>query len=312
MHSIPNTNLSPESIATVMQLQSLSAENDEYRYRFRSMGSPCEILMRGCTLKAAKAFAQTVVQEVERIEKKYSRYRADSVVTGINRSPGKAVAVDDETARLLDTADALYSHSDGLFDITSGCLRRVWQFDCSDRIPENTEVKSLLKHIGWDKVLWDGSCITLPKAFEIDFGGFGKEYATDCCLRLAAETAIDDVLVNLGGDIACRCTDPQAKPWQIGVESVRQSSEHNAIITLGNGGIATSGDTNKYLEKAGIRYSHVLNPGTGWPVVNAPNSITVVANSCSEAGMISTLAMLQGENAERFLSEQETQYWVQR
>jgi len=116
----------------------------------------------------------------------------------------------------------------------------------------------------------------------------------------------------LGGDIAANYVSSHAEGWRVGVESVLSSEKHDAFIDFTQGGIATSGDANKYLTIKGVRYSHVLNPQTGWPVYDAPQSVTVSAASCSEAGMYSTLAMLHGVNAEEFLEDSGIQYWVQR
>jgi thiamine biosynthesis lipoprotein len=98
----------------------------------------------------------------------------------------------------------------------------------------------------------------------------------------------------------------------VGVEPGGQSSKEKAAdFELRQGGVATSGDANRYLEKDDIRYSHVLNPRTGWPVIGAPRAITVAAANCTDAGMLSTLALLQGAGAEDFLREQDAPYWCQ-
>ncbi|HKI73605.1 MAG TPA: FAD:protein FMN transferase, partial [Pseudomonadales bacterium] len=113
--------------------------------------------------------------EAKRIEIKYSRYRDDSVTAKINNSRGQPVEVDDETAALLDYADECYELSDGLFDITSGALRRAWRFDGSSNLPSCEEVIAILPCVGWNKITWQRPYITLPANMEIDFGGIGKE-----------------------------------------------------------------------------------------------------------------------------------------
>ena len=287
-------------------------KQQRYVGRFRAMGSPCELLIRDCSQLEAHRVFEAINEEVWRIEKKFSRYRSDNIVAKINRSNGTPVRVDEETARLIDTANALWGVSEGLFDITSGSLRRAWNFDRGNRLPDPSDIKALLDFVGWDQVTWADNEIILPPKFEIDFGGIGKEYATDRCLALALQLDVSDVLINLGGDIAVHSQWPEAEPWEVGVECTHLPETHDAMITIGRGGIATSGDTNKYLIKDGIRYSHVLDPRTGWSVREAPQSVTVAASSCSEAGMYSTLAMLHGENAEQFLRKSKAQYWLQR
>jgi thiamine biosynthesis lipoprotein len=120
------------------------------------------------------------------------------------------------------------------------------------------------------------------------------------------------VLVNFGGDIAAN-KPPQNKPfWGVGIEDKGHAKKAKGIVQFKQGGIATSGDAKRFLLKGKKRYGHILNPKTGWPIAAAPNAITVLANSCVEAGILSTLAMLQGKNAEKFLQAEGVQYRVQR
>lgn len=283
------------------------------------MASRCEVLIDTHSESLAQNITRIVETEVKRIEKKYSRYRSDSILHRINN--GAAVEVDEETARLLDYAQQLYQLSEGLFDITSGVLRGAWTFDGSDNVPSSAEIDVLLPLIGWNKVKWDAPLIQLPDSMEIDLGGIGKEYAADraaqCVSAFITEQTAEgnhntSVLINLGGDLAVTGPRTNGEGWRVGVEPGSQPSQKKAAdFVLKQGGVATSGDANRYLEKDGIRYSHVMNPRTGWPVVGAPRAITVAAATCTDAGMLSTLALLQGAGAEEFLREQDAPYWCQ-
>lgn len=273
------------------------------------MASPCEVLMEVDDEDLANKVLETVVDEARRIEAKFSRYLDDNIVSRINLAKGKPVAVDDETARLIDFADQLYQMSEGLFDITSGVLRRVWRFDGSDRIPEQNAIRKVLNLVGWHKVNWQDNRLKLDKDMEIDLGGLGKEYAVDCCITGVRELTDQSVLINFGGDLATSCERRSGKCWSVG-RLVTGSDQAVALFQLYTGAIATSGDANRYLLKDGVRYSHVLNPKTGWSVPDAPHTISVAANTCTEAGMFSTLAMLQGNQAREFLSLQGLEHWI--
>jgi FAD:protein FMN transferase len=229
----------------------------------------------------------------------------------INRSQGHAVNVDPETAALIDYAAQCYELSGGRFDITSGVLRRCWKFDGSDRVPEPAAVASLLPLIGFEKVRWQAPRITLPAGMEIDFGGFGKEYAVDRVLAIVAGQFSGAALVNFGGDLAANRA-PAVAPWQVGVERPDTEREARLLLELTRGGLASSGDTHRFLLRDGVRYSHILDVRTGWPVRDVPRSVTVAAASCVEAGMLATFAMLQGSAAESFLTEQGVRYWCLR
>lgn len=300
----------------------LQHTGDYWTGSFQAMASLCELLMdieAGGKMMAGELLS-LAHDEAVRIEAKFSRYLDGNIIHRINHSGGEPVEVDEETANLLDYADQCYRLSDGMFDITSGVLRSVWRFDGSDNIPTREQVTALLSNIGWNKVGWDRPVITLQPGMEIDLGGIGKEYAVDKAAGILMQHHSASVLVNFGGDI--RVTGPRndGRGWIIGIERcVRRGSLqhvntggdiHNFELT--RGGVATSGDARRYLLKDGIRYCHILDPRSGWPVRNAPASVTVVAGTCTDAGILSTLAMLHGEEAESFLQEQGVDFWCER
>lgn len=274
-----------------------------------AMASPCDVLMEVEDESSARQLLDAIATEAWRIEDKFSRYRKDNIIYQINHSMGEAVRVDEETARLLDFSNELFNLSEGLFDVTSGVLRQLWTFDGSDHLAKEDEVKEILGCIGWQKVTWNGDSVTLPAGMEIDLGGIGKEYAVDRCVQIARQMTRESVLVNFGGDLAVSTARKNAAHWSVG-RLVTGSDKASSMFQLYKGAIATSGDAHRYLLKDGVRYSHILNPKTGWPVANAPHTVSVAAATCVEAGMLSTLAMLQGPQAEAFLKLQEVDYWV--
>ena len=161
------------------------------------MASRCELVVDH---DGDAGFALAVARdEVLRIEAKYSRYRDDSVVSAINRAAGGAgVAVDDETAALLDLAAAAHAASDGRFDATSGVLRRAWDFGAA-RVATTEALAALLPLVGWQQVEWNRPHLRLPRAgMELDFGGFGKEYAADRAAAVLASHGIAHGFVVLG------------------------------------------------------------------------------------------------------------------
>jgi len=292
-----------------MQSVSLEQKQNNWHGTFKAMASPCEVIIETDDHNEAEQIAKVVAAEAWRIEQKFSRYRDDNITYKINTSNGEAIEVDDETARLLDFSDQLFQMSDGMFDVTSGVLRKAWRFDQSDNIPDQHQIEELLPIIGWDKVSWNNPDLKLVSGMEIDLGGIGKEYAVDRCAQLVREISRASVLINLGGDIAISDARVDGARWTIG----RLSSDPSApigVIKLKQGALATSGDEHRYLEKNGKRYCHVLNPKTGWPVEDPPHTISVTAPTCIEAGMLSTLALLQGSKAEEFLKAQEVPYWI--
>lgn len=270
------------------------ASHGLFRFPFKAMGSPCELQLYAEHAAAAKAVANIAMEDVERLEARYSRYRPDSVLSQINRvaAVGGGTVVDAETASLLDYADACYRQSDGLFDITSGVLRKAWRFD-QFALPSPVLIESLLERIGWHKVRWQLPNLEFPAGMEIDFGGIVKEYAADRLGTLCVEAGCTSGLINLGGDIRVIGPHPDGRPWHVGIQDPRQQ-ETSAIGTLRlhRGAVATSGDYQRCINIGGTRYGHVLNPKTGWPVRHMA-SVTVVADFCVIAGSASTIAMLK-------------------
>lgn len=278
--------------------------------RFTAMACPCEMLIESQDLKLATKLTNLAYQEAKRIEEKFSRYRDDNIIFKINNSENKAIEVDDETALMLDFANQCYELSDGKFDITSGILRQIWRFNGSDNIPSAEQVNAIKPSIGWPKVKWNKPIIEIPADMEIDLGGIGKEYAVDSTVKILRNHTDKSFLVNFGGDIACPFPKENNTPWMIGVDNPEQTGESSVgQIALYQGGLATSGDARRFLLKDGKRYSHILDPQTGYPVPDAPRSVTVISNTCIEAGMLSTFAMLQGNKAAEFLKAQDVQYW---
>jgi thiamine biosynthesis lipoprotein len=283
-----------------------------YVGEFSAMASPCEILLDTADEPLALELTTIAAHEAWRIEQKYSRYRADGIIPAINNRNGECITVDDETAMLIDFACHCYELSNGFFDITSGVLRKVWKFDGSDNVPLQRDIDAILPLIGWQKVKWNKPVIQLPQGMEIDFGGIGKEYAADRAMQCLLEKTTIAMLVNFGGDIVANKARANGKAWQVGIEVKDTDKQATQVLAIKEGAVATSGDSRRFLLKKGKRYGHILNAKTGWSVANAPRSVTVLAKTCTEAGIISTMAMLQGKNAEKFLKAQDMQYWVQR
>ncbi len=301
----------------------LAKNKDSYGITFNAMASPCEVIIQSSDKQLSAELGNIIATEVWRIEDKFSRYNQHSACGVINNNAGHSVSIDEETYLLLNFAEQCYQLSDGLFDISSGVLRKVWSFNGtqasegnSDNFPTVEQVKQNLTLVGWRKITFDQNQISLVKGMEIDFGGIGKEYAVDRAIILAKQLTNNPVLVNLGGDLAVTCPRTNNEPWQVAIEHPDSDKNHtnyvDMIVSLKTGALATSGDARRFVIHNGKRYSHILNAKTGWPINEAPRSITVVAPQCIQAGILATLALLQGSHAEQFLVDQDIKFWARR
>jgi len=280
---------------------------ENFRHAFRAMGSGAEVQVFADDEALAHRAFERVETEAERIEAKYSRYRNDSALSRINRSAGREpVRLDAETSALLDYADACWRQSSGLFDITSGVLRQVWDFKRGVP-PRPRDFVQVLPRIGWERVRRDGESIALDPGMEIDLGGIGKEYAADRAVSVARDCGVEHGFVNFGGDIRVIGPRPDGRPWRAGIVHPRAIERTIAHVEMRDGGLATSGDYERFFEHEGRRYCHILNPKTGWPV-EGPQSVSVLAPLCVVAGSCATIAMLHGEAAEDYLKEQRLPY----
>jgi FAD:protein FMN transferase len=284
-------------------------EADHYwAITYAAMASPCEVLVCCKTKSEAEQSASLAYQETKRVERKFSRYRDDNIIHVINSSHGERVPLDEETARLLRYAGQCHDLSDGLFDITSGILRKAWTFDGWEAEPDESLIESLLEVVGWDKVELHDSEIKLRPGMELDLGGIGKEYAVDRVADMLFHVSGLPLMVNFGGDIRAIGESAEHHKWIIGIEDPSQAADAVGVIELAEGAVATSGDSRRFCYYHGVRLGHILNPFTGRPVTGAPRSVTVIAENCTETGFLATLAMLHGIDAETFLAAQDVTY----
>ena len=276
----------------------------KYDFTFKAMACSNELSIFVSNKKVAKSIANQAIDVVHALEARYSRYLPDSLLTRINKSAGdlSGINVDTETAALLNYSHACFEQSEGLFDITSGVLRRVWDFK-SDRLPNDEELQATLALVGWDKVIWKDPTFVLPIAgMEIDFGGVVKEYAADTCANLCKAKGVKHGLVNMGGDIHVIGPHPDGSSWKIGIQNPDNPDEVITTVNLTHGGFASSGDYQRSMTIEGRRYGHILNPHTGWPVPGL-RAVSVVAPQCLIAGSTTTIAMLMGDNGKGWLDD---------
>lgn len=273
-----------------------------YSLAFAAMSTDCRLRIYAGSASVAECAILATIEEVGRIESRYSRYQPLSDLSQINliAKAGGSVSVDDETAGLLNYAFAAYHRSQGLFDITSGLLRQAWDFR-SDQLPAQDVLDRLLPFVGLDKVQWLPPRLSFAQAgMEIDLGGIGKEYAADRAAAICMAAGIEHGLIDLGGDIRVIGPHPDGQPWQIGIRHPRHSDQWMGAASLCQGAIATSGDYERCITIDGRRYGHILDPRTGWPVQQLC-SVSVIANECLLAGTLCTTAMLKGNEGPAWL-----------
>ncbi|MCH1553401.1 MAG: FAD:protein FMN transferase [Luminiphilus sp.] len=266
------------------------------QHSFRVMGGPASVAIRhgaDCT-EEVQTLLKTIEQDTAALEAKYSRYRADSLISRINSKAGDGefVAIDAESLSLFDFCAVLYEQSDGLFDPTSGVLGGVWDFQLgiakhSSRLPQ------LLEKVGWEKVdIRDQQLRLTQEGMALDLGGIVKEYAVDKSIATLREAGFANAVVELAGDVMAIGRRNNDEPWQVGICDPAKPSEALISIELADAALATSGSYHRFIELDGERFSHFLHPLSGMPI-KGPRSVSVISNTCITAGAIATVGCLK-------------------
>jgi FAD:protein FMN transferase len=268
-----------------------------FNFEFTAMGSPCSMQFFANSKLKAESVYRLAIDRIAQLERRYSRYRDDSLLAEINRRAGSNIKtpLDSETLALLQYADHCYRESKKLFDVTSGVLRQLWNGNQVE-LPTKSQIKDILPLIGWKKVQWDQETIYLPHSgMQLDFGGIVKEYAADAAAGLLLQQGIDSGIIELGGDIKVIGPLPDGQGWPVAIRDPRQPDKLIAQLKLTTGALASSGDYERFQLIDGVRYSHLLNPKTGWPVTGL-RAVSIVAEHCVVAGSVATIAMLKANS----------------
>lgn len=242
------------------------------------------------------AVLDTCFEKIADWENLFSRTRAESDVARINRAAGQPVAVDEETARLLAVGLEYGKRTGGALDITIASASSLWNFqDEEPAIPDSRELQQAASHVDWQTVQLDGRTVQLtdPQA-QIDLGAIAKGYIADGLAAYLREQGVERALLDLGGNIYA-LGDKNGQPWTVGVRDPLDGDGLAATVPVRDGSVVTSGIYERGFERDGVRYHHLLDPHTGWPVQNGLASVTILSASSVEGDALSTACFVLGE-----------------
>jgi thiamine biosynthesis lipoprotein len=248
--------------------------------------------------------------EIERIDNLMSTYNPDSEISRLNRK--KKLKVSDEVLELIKKAKYFYEISDGAFDITVGPLVKLWnikenmQREQGDiRIPKEQEIKKALSYVGSKFIEIDeqNKIIKLKKKkVVLDLGAIAKGYAVDKAVEVLKKEGVKSALINAGGDIYCLGKKGR-NYWVIGLKNPREMNSISEAFKLKDRAVATSGDYEQFFIYKNKRFSHIIDPRTGYPVDNSISSVTVFANDCLTADALATAIFVLGEEEGRKMAK---------
>jgi len=276
------------------------------------MGSVFEISLTGRDSILLNDHINQAIAEISRIENLISEWKPETQVSEVNRLAGiRPVKVDQELLELTQRALEYSKMTDGAFDISIAAMDRIWVFDGSmDEMPSEEAIRNSVSKVGYVHIHIDtvASTIYLEKqGMKIGFGSIGKAYAADKSRELMQKLGVEGGLINASGDIAVWGHPPGKKRWTIGVTSPHKPTKIAKKIRLKDGAVVTSGSYQKYVEFNGVRYSHIIDPRTGYPASEL-SSVTVSGPSAEFANALSTSIMVLGSRKGRKLMKQFPDY----
>ncbi len=249
----------------------------------------------------AARLAQADLEEVHRavleIDQLMSLYLPDSELVGLNNQAGMGpIEVSEPTFQVLEASQHYTRLSGGALDVTVQPLVELWGFYRMERtsIPPLLEIQAVLPRVGADRLDLDetGKTAALAEGSRLDLGGIAKGYAIDRAVEALRARGVPAALIDLGGNIGVLGQPPGGRPWAVGIQHPR-GNELIGLLQFRGGAIATSGDYDRYFEVQGQRFSHLVDPRTGWPAEDL-YSVTVVAPNATAADALSTAAFVLG------------------
>ncbi len=286
-----------EAIARVTESARVTVENGLHRLDFRAMSTPCQVKVHGVAASVAQEFLRDAVNWVAQFEARYSRFIPDSLIGKINAAAGEHwVETDPETDRLFQLCQELFFFTRGSFDPTALPLMKLWNWKQSPPVvPTADAIRATRELVGWNKIQRRPGGIFLPqRGMALDLGGIGKEYAVDCVMNLAIQRGVQNVLVDFGQDVRVRGHAPEKKFWWIGLDDAANPGKCWAGVAITDHAVATSGDYLRHFTFNGVRYGHILDPRTGYPALNDCRAVSIIAPSCTIAGLLSTGVCILG------------------
>jgi len=272
-----------------------------YKRTVKLMGSRFDITVVAQDSATANAYIDTAVTEISRIEKLISSWDENSQTSEINKYAGKKpVQVDAELFNLIERAIGISRLTDGAFDISYASMDRIWKFDGSmTEMPSDEEIKSSVARVGYKNIELNKSDTTVflkLEGMKIGFGAIGKGYAADRAKALLMAKGVESGIINASGDMNTWGKQPNGSEWKVAITNPLDKNKVFALLPITNGAVVTSGNYEKYVNLNGVRYTHIIDPRTGYPSTGII-SVTVFAPKAELADALATSVFVMGKDA---------------
>jgi thiamine biosynthesis lipoprotein len=292
----------------------VTAENNipktqKYSQSLKLMGNSFTITVVAENQKTGYEYINLAVEEIRRIEKLLTTYKADSQTNLINENAGiRPVKIDLEVFDLIERSIGISGITQGAFDISYGSIdKSLWNFDKSmNRLPDSQTALRMVHLINYRNIILDRENTTVflkEKGMRIGFGGIGKGYAAEKAKQVLLKHNVQSGIINASGDLCAWGLQPNGQKWTIGVADPDSPNAAFSYMEISNKAVATSGNYEKYVTIDGKKYSHTIDPKTGLPITGI-KSVTVIASNAEFADAMATPIAVMGIQAGLFLIDQ--------
>ena len=294
-------NLKVQITLLVVLFSMLCSAQQPYKRTLKLMGSRFDITVVANDEAQGNASIAVAIAEITRIEKLISSWDPNSQTSSINRNAGiKPVRVDTELFNLIERAIKISKLTDGAFDISYASMDRIWKFDGSMNVmPSEVEIMTSVAKVGFNNIVLDKNESTVflkLEGMKIGFGGIGKGYAADKAKALLIAQGAPSGIINASGDMNTWGKQPDGSEWKVAITNPMNKNKVFALLPITDGAVVTSGNYEKFVNFNGKRYTHIIDPRSGYPS-SGIISVTVFAPTAELADALATSVFVMGKEA---------------
>jgi thiamine biosynthesis lipoprotein len=276
----------------------------EHTLSGRTMGTTYAVKVVTGTFGAVAGLQAKIDRRLDEINRSMSPYLQESEISRFNRfrDVGAEFPISADFLRVMQLADRIHGLSEGAWDGTVNPLVDLWGFGRSgraDKRPPAEKIEDLLGDIGFDKIeIRDsGALVKRQASVSLDLSSIAKGYGVDQVAEEIRRAGFSDFLVEIGGEVYAAGVRTDGRPWRIGINRPKTDARFDEvynIVSLRDRAFATSGDYRTFFVQDGVRYSHIIDPRTGYPVANGVVSVSILADNCTLADGLATAVMVMG------------------
>lgn len=298
-------------VTVMVSLLSACDRQSQLVFDGRTMGTTYQVKLVPSEQSVSDDLGQKIQSRLDSLNNTFTTYRQDSELMLLNRAPvGQVYAVSQDMLHVLNTAKEVHQLTSGAFDPTVGALVNLWGFgpeNTGNRVPSETDIATELGLLGFNKlqITPDATSITRSSDIALDMSAVAKGYAVDAVAELLDQEGFNNYLVEVGGELRLKGVKANKDPWRIAIEAPSlERGLVQKVLVPGDAAVATSGDYRNYFEKDGKRYSHTIDPRTGYPLDHQLASVTIIAETAAFADALATGFMVLGADASLKIAEE--------